>query len=194
MKNVAVKLAVILFISFLVLITFSCAAPAPAPALLPEKPAEAVPEPESSTPKPTAVVAVPQATSEIEEVGFLDKRIRIKAGAVEALAELNDSDTAQAIWDILPIKSRVDTWGGEIYFSIPLSIAQEKGQELVEVGDLGYWSLGKSFCIFFGPTPASEGDKPRAASPVTVFGQIIGDATIFKQVHAGTEVTIEKES
>jgi len=124
----------------------------------------------------------------------MDKRIRIKAGSVEALAELNDTKVAQAIWDNLPIKGRANTWGDEIYFSIPVSVAQENGQELVEVGDLGYWPPGQAFCIFFGPTPMSEGDKPRPASPVTVFGQVAGDAAVFKQVESGTEVTIEKES
>ncbi len=124
----------------------------------------------------------------------MDKRIRIKAGTVAALAELNDTETAQAIWDKLPVKGRANIWGDEIYFSIPVSGVQEKGQELVEVGDLGYWPPGQAFCIFFGPTPMSEGDKPRPASPVTVFGQVIGDAAVFKQVDAGTEVTIEKES
>jgi hypothetical protein len=124
----------------------------------------------------------------------MDKRIRIKAGSIEALAELNDTETAQAIWDALPIKGRANTWGDEIYFGIPLSIAQEEGQDLVEVGDLGYWPPGQGFCIFFGPTPMSEGDKPRPASPVTVFGQVVGDSTVFKQVGSGTEVTIDKES
>ncbi|MQY73309.1 MAG: hypothetical protein GH142_06550, partial [Dehalococcoidia bacterium] len=79
----------------------------------------------------------------------MDKRIRIKAGSVEALAELNDTRTAQAIWDNLPIKGRANIWGDEIYFGIPVSIAQEKGQDLVEVGDLGYWPPGQGFCIFF---------------------------------------------
>ena len=124
----------------------------------------------------------------------MDKRIRIKAGKVQALAELNDTRTAQAIWDKLPIKGRANIWGDEIYFGIPVSGIKEKGQELVEVGDLGYWPPGQAFCIFFGPTPMSEGDKPRPASPVTVFGQVVGDAAIFKQVDAGTEVTLEKEN
>ena len=124
----------------------------------------------------------------------MGKRVRIKAGSVEALAELNDTATAQAIWDALPIKGRANTWGDEIYFGIPLSIAPEKAQDLVEVGDLGYWPPGQAFCIFFGPTPMSEGDKPRPASPVTVFGQVTGDSTVFKQVDPGTAVTIAKES
>ena len=124
----------------------------------------------------------------------MEKRIRIKAGTVEAVAELNDTDTAQAIWEALPIKGRANLWGDEIYFSIPVSVELEAGQELVNVGDLGYWPPGKGFCIFFGPTPMSEGEQPRPASPVTVFGQVIGNAGVFKEVASGAEITIEKES
>jgi len=124
----------------------------------------------------------------------MEKRIRIKAGTVEAVAELNDTDTAQAIWEALPIKGRANLWGDEIYFSIPVSVELEAGQELVDVGDLGYWPPGKGFCIFFGPTPMSEGEQPRPASPVTVFGKVVGNAGVFKQVASGAEITIEKES
>jgi hypothetical protein len=124
----------------------------------------------------------------------MQKRIKIKAGKVTAIAELNDTDTAQAIWDALPIRGRANLWGDEIYFTIPVSVKQEAGQELVDVGDLGYWQPGKSFCIFFGPTPMSEGEQPRPASPVTVFGKIVGDAKVFKRVTSGAEVIIEKES
>ncbi|MBA7647090.1 hypothetical protein ES703_54860 [subsurface metagenome] len=123
----------------------------------------------------------------------MEKRIRIKAGQLEVVAELNDTDTAQAIWEALPIKGRANLWGDEIYFSIPVSVELEAGQELVDVGDLGYWPPGKGFCIFFGPTPMNEGEQPRPASPVTVFGKVIGEATVFKSVASGAEITIEKE-
>ena len=121
------------------------------------------------------------------------RKIRIKAGLIEAVAELNDTRTAQAIWEALPIKARVNLWGEEVYFSIPVSLELEVGQELVRAGDLGYWPEGNAFCIFFGPTPVSRGDEIRPASAVTVFGRITGDATIFKQVASGAKVTIEKE-
>lgn len=124
----------------------------------------------------------------------MEMRIRIKAGQLEVIAELNDTDTAQTIWEALPIKGRTNLWGDEIYFSIPVSVELEAGQELVDVGDLGYWPPGKGFCIFFGPTPMSEGEQPRPASPVTVFGKVIGEATVFKSVASGAEITIEKES
>lgn len=124
----------------------------------------------------------------------MGKKIHIRAGAIEAEAELNDTRTAQAIWEILPIEGRANLWGDEIYFSIPLSLELETGQELVNIGGLGYWPQGNAFCIFFGPTPVSQGDEIRPASPVTVFGKIHGDATIFKKVVAGMEITIRREN
>ena len=120
----------------------------------------------------------------------MGKKILIRAGAIEAAAELNDTGTAQTIWETMPIKGRVNLWGDEIYFSIPLSLELEAGQELVNMGELGYWPNGNAFCIFFGPTPVSRGDEIRPASPVTVFGKVIGDATVFKKATAGMEITI----
>ncbi len=60
----------------------------------------------------------------------------------------------------------------------------------VEVGELGYWPAGPAFCIFFGPTPVSKDEKPRAYSPVNVFGRVLGDATRFKSVPNGAKVTV----
>lgn len=120
------------------------------------------------------------------------KRINITAGEVSATAVLNDTVTAQAIWDGLPITARANTWGDEIYFSIPVRLETEKGQEIVELGDLGYWAPGTAFCIFFGPTPMSRDAEIRPASPVTVFGHLAGDATRFRAVSSGAQVTIER--
>jgi hypothetical protein len=118
------------------------------------------------------------------------KKIRISAGKIEAEAELNTTRTAQAIWEALPIKGHVNLWGDEIYFSIPLSLELEAGQEVVNIGDLGYWPDGNAFCIFFGLTPVSQGDEIRPAGQVSLFGKVIGDATAFKNVAAGTKITI----
>jgi hypothetical protein len=123
----------------------------------------------------------------------MGKKIRLTAGVIETEAELNDTRTAQAIWEALPVKGHVNLWGDEIYFSIPLSLELEIGQEVVSIGDLGYWPDGNAFCIFFGPTPVSQRGEIRAASQVTVFGKIIGDATVFKKVSTGTEIIISRE-
>lgn len=122
------------------------------------------------------------------------RQITIKAGSVEALADLDDSPTADAIWEALPIKGEANTWGDEIYFDIPVFLeASADAREAVAVGELGYWPPGHAFCIFFGRTPASRSDEPRAASAVNVFGRIAGDATIFRAVSAGEMVYIARK-
>jgi hypothetical protein len=117
--------------------------------------------------------------------------IRIRAGSVEATAELNEGETARAIAQALPIEASANTWGDEIYFSIPVRCADEDPKEVVEMGDLGYWRPGSAFCIFFGPTPASRGKEIRPASPVNVFGRVSGDPTAFKSVQDGARVVVE---
>lgn len=122
-----------------------------------------------------------------------ERRIRITAGKVSAEAVLNDSPTAGKIWESLPIEGRGNTWGDEIYFSIPLEAKPEKdAREIVAVGELGYWPPGTAFCIFFGRTPASTDDRPRAASAVNILGRIQGDTTAFRTVASGTRVRLER--
>jgi len=120
------------------------------------------------------------------------KKITIKTEDLKVDAGLNDSNTAQKIWEALPIEGSVNTWGDEIYFSIPVNIGVENAEEVVSEGDLGYWPPGNAFCIFFGLTPASQGDEIRPASPVNVFGKIIGDSKVFKKVSSGAKIIIEK--
>ena len=120
------------------------------------------------------------------------KRIRIVAGDVTLDGALNESATAEKIWDALPIEASASTWGDEIYFEIPV-VADEApdARADVEVGTLAYWPVGHAFCIFFGPTPAGRGDQPRAYSPVNVIGRVVDDATELRAVGDGAAVRIE---
>ena len=118
-------------------------------------------------------------------------RIIISAGEVSLPAELNDSPTARQVWETLPIEGTAKIWGDEVYFEIPVVAGQEPDARAeVEVGELGYWPVGRAFCIFFGPTPVSTDERPRAYSPVNVLGRVLGDATCFRAVREGTRVRI----
>ena len=121
------------------------------------------------------------------------REIRIKTDKIEMLATLNDSPTAERLWDALPIESTVNTWGQEIYFSIPLQCDLESNaRDRMEIGEIAYWPTGSAFCIFFGKTPASKGDEPRAASPVTPLGRCEGDVKVFRQVREGDTIRLER--
>ncbi len=118
-------------------------------------------------------------------------KINISMGNVSLEAEMLETPTATKILEALPFESSANVWGDEIYFDIPLNLEQEPDARAdVDVGDLAYWPAGQAFCIFFGPTPVSTGDQPRAYSPVNVFGRVIGDAKQFKGVPSGAAVKV----
>ena len=119
-------------------------------------------------------------------------KIKIIIGKITLDAELNNTPTAEKVAGVLPFKTSFDTWGDEIYFTLPVEAdLDESAREEVEIGDLGYWPTGKAFCIFFGPTPMSTRGKIIPASAVNMIGKVTGDATRLKAVMDEGEVALE---
>jgi hypothetical protein len=117
--------------------------------------------------------------------------LEIIAGGVTVRARLYENDTARQICATLPILSIADRWGDEIYFSIPLELElADDARVEMKIGELAYWPPGNAMCIFWGPTPASEANEPRAASEVNPFGQVLGDASLLNDVDSGAEVRV----
>ena len=122
-----------------------------------------------------------------------ERQIEISAGDVIVTAVLNDSDTADELWAALPITARAQTWGDEIYFSIPVSVEEAAdAQETVEMGAVAFWPPGSALCLFWGPTPMSAPGEIRPASAVNVMGLIDGDPTVLGGVADGTEVVVAR--
>ena len=122
-----------------------------------------------------------------------ERQIEISAGDVIVTAVLNDSDTADELWASLPITARAQTWGDEIYFSIPVNVEEAAdSQETVEMGAVAYWPPGSALCLFWGPTPTSAPGEIRPASAVNVMGLIDGDPTVLGGVADGAEVVVAR--
>jgi hypothetical protein len=119
-----------------------------------------------------------------DEIGSLDGEIETE----------NNPTTARLSAEALPIEAGGDTWGDEIYFSIPVDTGTENPSEVVQEGDLAYWPPGNAFCIFFGRTPASKGDEIRPASEVNVFGRVQGDLNPLRSFTSGSSIRIAKAS
>lgn len=108
-------------------------------------------------------------------------------------AVLNETETAKAVYEALPITANGETWGEEIYFSSGINATLIDPKEVLEEGELAYWPPMKAICIFYGPTPASHGNEIRAAGPVSVFGKIEdGDIDSLKKLDGSVKVAIEK--
>ncbi len=122
-----------------------------------------------------------------------ERAIRIEADGVRVYAILAATPTADAVWDALPLLGTAQRWGAEVYFEVSLKLPLEmEARAETAVGEIGYWPQGPAIALFFGPTPASTGPAPVAASPVNVFGRVTGDATRLSRVRAGGKVKLTR--
>ena len=120
------------------------------------------------------------------------KKIVIKTEMLEIQAELNQTKTAELVWENIPLQGKANLWGDEIYFEVPVQAELENGMEVVNKGDIGYWPPGKAICLFFGPTPISQGEEIRAASPVSIIGKITSQIETLKKVRNGEKIRMER--
>jgi hypothetical protein len=122
----------------------------------------------------------------------MPQKIEIVAENIKVEAELNDSSTAKKIISILPVEVSAQRWGGEIYFSIPVTAELElDSREVLQAGELGFWPTGNAFCMFFGPTPVSHGDEIRAASDVNIIGKMKSDWSKLWDVSSGSGIVVK---
>ncbi len=107
----------------------------------------------------------------------MSTRIAIEIGKLSLEAELSDAAAAQEVARSLPLQVRMSRWGDEYYGDAGITIKEDaSAREIMQVGEIAYWPPGSALCIFFGPTPASTDERPRAASPVLPVGRILSGA------------------
>ncbi len=117
-------------------------------------------------------------------------KIKFKTENFSFEGELNNSLCAKEIIHHLPINSVVSRWGDEIYFDIGFKASADGASMDVEKGDIAYWSQEKSICIFFGPTPLSNTEKPVPASPVVVIGKVFASPSDLRKIHLGERIKL----
>ena len=118
--------------------------------------------------------------------------IQIISGDIKIIARLRDTPTAKAIAAVLPISSRAQTWGEEVYFSVPVSVAREQdARNVIQAGELAFWVEGNCIAIGFGRTPASQANEIRLAAPTNIWADAMDDVRLLADVQAGDEIRVE---
>ena len=123
----------------------------------------------------------------------MQKKCKICIKNYEIIVDLNNTNTAKKIWENLPITSNVNVWGEEIYFYVSVSAEIERdAKEIINFGEIVYWSNGKAIAIGFGKTPISLEDEIRLADKCNVWGSTKFDLKRLKNINSGCEVSVEK--
>lgn len=105
--------------------------------------------------------------------------------------------TIGALLASLPFRSRASRWGDEVYFEVPFhSPLEPDARAEMRVGEVAFWPDGDALAVFFGRTPASINDEPRAYSPCNILGKVEGDPLVLRSVRAGSsvEVRVKREA
>jgi hypothetical protein len=119
-------------------------------------------------------------------------RIRISwpSGAVTALLE--DTPTARSLLAALPCDASANTWGEEVYFSVPVKARLEAdAKQVVDPGTVCFWVDGSALALPFGRTPVSNGDECRLVTRCNVLGRIEGDAKQLAKIRGGAPIRVE---
>ncbi|NNF97330.1 MAG: hypothetical protein HKM94_10420 [Halobacteria archaeon] len=119
-------------------------------------------------------------------------QIQIHVADITLTVTLRDTPTAQAILAVLPIESRAQTWGEEVYFGIPVSAELEPdARDVVTAGELAFWVEGSCIAIGFGSTPISQGNEIRLAARTNIWADTSDDVRQLAAVQVGEVVRVE---
>ncbi|RLE99038.1 MAG: hypothetical protein DRJ63_06510 [Thermoprotei archaeon] len=79
--------------------------------------------------------------------------------------------------------SEVNVWKEEIYFTIPISIAETKTVHRVSRGDVTYWAPGSALCVFYGYS--------QPYTPVIPLGFSVSPVHHYYSIKDGAEVEVK---
>lgn len=118
--------------------------------------------------------------------------IRISWPAGSVIADLQPGPTADQLLAALPSQSTVNTWGEEVYFTLPICAALEPGaQQVVAPGTVCFWVDGSALALPWGRTPISIKGECRLVSPCSVLGRIRGDPSVLRSARDGDTIRVE---
>jgi hypothetical protein len=116
----------------------------------------------------------------------------VKIGSIRRQIDLLHTETAKALLAAVPFESRAQTWGEEVYFGTPVSVALEKdARQVVEAGTACFWTEGNAIALPFGRTPISTDERPKLASRCNVIGKVVGDPARLAAAKPGDPIKVE---
>ena len=122
------------------------------------------------------------------------KKLILKFNSKLFEVNLRDTETARLISKSVPINSKIQMWGEEIFFNTNLQVALENdAKEVMQLGELAFWTEGSAIAIGYGKTPVSIDQEIRLIGPCNVWGYGNFKKSDFDNVKPGDNISLDWE-
>ena len=120
------------------------------------------------------------------------KKLILKFNSKQFEINLRNTETARLIAKSIPINSKIQMWGDEIYFNTNLQIQlEDDAKEVMQLGELAFWTEGSAIAIGYGKTPVSIGDEIRLVGPCNVWADANFQKSDFDNIKSGDEISLD---
>ena len=122
------------------------------------------------------------------------KKLILKFNSKLFEVNLRDTETARLISKSVPINSKIQMWGEEIFFNTNLQVALENdAKEVMQLGELAFWTEGSAIAIGYGKTPVSIDQEIRLIGPCNVWGNANFTKSDFDNLKPGDKISLDFE-
>ena len=121
-----------------------------------------------------------------------DKKLILKFNSKLFEIKLRDTETAKLIAKSIPIKSRIQIWGEEIFFNTNLQVKlEDDARDVMQLGELAFWTEGSAIAIGYGKTPVSINQEIRLIGPCNVWADCSFKKPDFDNIKSGDEISLD---
>ena len=122
-----------------------------------------------------------------------DPRIAVlKSGSISIRLGLAATETANRIWNALPLYSNAERWGQCVRFEVPVRTGRDRTARInATVGEIYFWVEDERILVPFGPTPISRPGQCRLASPSNIWAVALDDVRALAAVQGGDMIGLE---
>ncbi len=121
-----------------------------------------------------------------------DKNLILKFNSKLFEINLRNTETARLIVESVPIKSKIQTWGEEIFFNTNLQVKlEDDARDVIQLGELAFWTEGSAIAIGYGKTPVSVGQEIRLIEPCNVWADCSFKKSDFHNIKSGDEISLD---
>ena len=120
------------------------------------------------------------------------KKLILKFNSKLLEINLRNTETAKLIAETIPINSKIQIWGEELFFDTNLQVKlEDDAKEVVQLGELAFWTEGSAIAIGYGKTPVSINQEIRLISPCNIWGDGNFKKSDFDNIKTGDEISLE---